>query len=100
MVVIEKGRMAEGSLAVRTPLCIHLQQTEIHPKLELFLAIFGFESADDHLTGLIIPLVQEVRYVEVHDANMDGGGRQVNGQAGLSVAGQSRRAGQTVGKSE
>ena len=73
--------MAEGPLAVGTPLRIHLQQTEIHPKLELFLAIFGFESADHHLSGLIIPLVQEVRYVEVHDANMDGGGRQVNGQA-------------------
>src|SRR5712691_8588709 len=80
LVVLEERRMAEGPLAVRTTLSIHLQQTEIHPKLELFLAIFGFESADDHLSGLIIPLVQEVRYVEVHDANMDGGGQQVNGQ--------------------
>src|SRR5437879_11616299 len=79
--VLEQGRMAEGPLAIRTALRIHLQQTEIHPKLELFLAIFGLESADDHLSGLIIPLVQEVRYVEIHDANMDGGGRQVNGQA-------------------
>src|SRR6266446_6842560 len=81
LMVLEERGMAEGSLAVRTTLSIHLQQTEIHPKLELLLAIFGFESADDHLSGLIIPLVQEVRYVEIHEANMDGGGRQVNGQA-------------------
>ncbi len=91
LVVLEERRMAEGPLAVRTTLSIHLQQTEIHPKLELFLAIFGFESADDHLSGLIIPLVQEVRYVEVHDANMDGGGQQVNGQGasgGIKSVGQ------------
>ena len=60
LVVLEQGRVAEGPLAVRPALGIHLQQTQIHAKLQLLLAIPGFESADHNLSGLIIPLVQEV----------------------------------------
>src|SRR5882724_8417746 len=66
LMVLEEGKMSERPLAIGTPLGIHLQQTQVHPELDLVLPIFGFEPADHDLSGRIIPLVQQMCYVEVH----------------------------------
>ena len=65
--------MPKRALAIRASFGIHLQEAEIDPQLDLVLPIFGFEPSDDNLSRLIIPLVQQMRYVKVHAANMDGG---------------------------
>src|SRR3954451_7730197 len=64
--VFEERGISVGPLAVRPPLSIHLQQTQINPQLDFFLAVFGFESPDDHLAGLVVPMLQQIRYIEVH----------------------------------
>ena len=77
-VIIKERGMAEGSLAIRPPIRIHLQQAQIHSKLDLFLAVPGSEFPDDNLSRLVFPLGQEIRYVKIHAANMAGMGGQVN----------------------
>ena len=65
-VVLEQRFVAEGSFAVRPARGIHLKQAEVHAQLNLLGAVFGFELSDGDLTRLVIPLLQEVRDVEIH----------------------------------
>ena len=81
-VVLKEGRMAERPLAIRPALRVHLQQAQIEPKLDFLAPVLRFEPAGDHLARLVLPLVQEMRYVEIHEPNMAAGARQVNASAG------------------
>ena len=74
--------MAGRPLAIGPALRIHLQQAQIHAKLDLLAPVLGFEPAHDNLTRLVIPLVQEIRYVEIHERNMAADTRQVNDSPG------------------
>ena len=67
-IVFEQGSMAERPLAIGPPLHIHLQQAQIQPKLNPLTPVLRFEPARNHLTRLILPLVQEMRYIEIHRA--------------------------------
>jgi hypothetical protein len=81
-VMLEERRIAGGPLAIRPALCVHLQQAQIDAKLDFLAPVLCFETAHDNLTRLIVPLVQEIRYVEIHGPNMAADARQVNGSAG------------------
>ena len=70
--------MAEGPSAIRPALRIHLQQPQIDAKLDLLPPVLRFEPAHHNLTRLVIPLVQEMRYIEIHSRNMAAVSRQVN----------------------
>jgi hypothetical protein len=69
---------AARPLAVRPAFGIHLQEAQVHSKLELFFPISALESPYDHLPGLIFPVFQQTRYVEVHEQNMEGACAGVN----------------------
>ena len=75
--------MAKRPFAIRPPLGIHLQKTQVHPELDFFFSVLGFKFADDHLPWLVFPMVKKARYIEVHEANMDGDECQVNALKGL-----------------
>ena len=74
--------MAERPFAIRPPLRVHLEQAEIQPELDLLATVLRFEPAGDHLAWLVLPLVQEMRYIEIHERNMAVVARQVNVSAG------------------
>jgi hypothetical protein len=59
-----------------------LQQAQIHAKLDFLAPVLGFEPAHDNLARLVVPLLQEIRYIEIHGPNMAADARQVNGSAG------------------
>jgi hypothetical protein len=79
--VFQQRFVAEGPFAIRPPFGIHLQQSQVHPKLDFFQAILAAELSDDNLAWLIIPLVQQGGYIETHTQNMDARSRQVNAKA-------------------
>ena len=81
-VILKQGRMAVGPLAVRPALRVHLQQAQIDAKLDFLAPVLGFEPAHNHLARLVVPLVQEMRYIEIHGPNMAVDTRQVNDSAG------------------
>ena len=56
----------ERTLPVWATMSVHLQQTEVHAKLYFFLAILADKFPHHHLARLVIPVVQEVSYVEIH----------------------------------
>src|SRR6478736_3106330 len=58
--------MTKRALAVGPAIGIHLKQPQIDTKLDFIGTVFGFKSANHNLAGLIIPLLQEVRNIEVH----------------------------------
>src|SRR5438552_3084560 len=66
LVVLEQGFAAEWALAVGPARRVHLEQAEVHAQLNSFAAVFNFELADGDLPRLVIPLLQEVRDVEIH----------------------------------
>ena len=70
--------MTERAFAIGPPFSIHLEQAEIHPKLDLLLAVFRLKAADDNLAGLVFPGLQEMANIEIHEANMAGLAEQVN----------------------
>jgi hypothetical protein len=65
-VMIEQRGATEGTSSVRTPFGIHLQQTQIHSKLDFLPAVLCLKPANDHLSRLVFPFLQEVRYIEIH----------------------------------
>jgi hypothetical protein len=77
--VFEKGFVAEGPFAIRPPFGVHLQQSQVHPKLDFVLAVLAAELSDDNLARLIIPLIQQGGNIETHTQNMDARSRQVKG---------------------
>jgi hypothetical protein len=78
-VVIKEGSMAEGPFAIRPAFGVHLEQAQIQAELDLLAAVPGLKPAGDHLAGLVLPLVQEMRYIEIHKPNMEAAPWQVNG---------------------
>jgi hypothetical protein len=58
--------MAKGPLAIRPALDEHLEQAQIDAELDFLAPVLGFEPAHNHLPRLVIPLVQEMRYIEIH----------------------------------
>ena len=74
--------MAEGPSAIRPALRVHLQQPQIDAKLNLFPPVLRLEPAHYNLARLVIPLVQEMRYIEIHYRNMAADSRKVNDSAG------------------
>ena len=52
---LQQGGMTGGTFPVGSPGGIHLEEAEIHPKLDFFDAVLGRESSDHHLPGLVIP---------------------------------------------
>ena len=76
--VFEKGFVAEGPFAIRPPFGVHLQQSQVHPKLDFVLAVLAAELSDDNLARLIIPLIQQGGDVITHTTNMDANSLQVN----------------------
>src|SRR5438046_9997491 len=58
--------MTHRLLSVGPALRIHLEQTKIDAKLDLLHTIAPCEAAHDDLPGLIIPIVEERRDIEVH----------------------------------
>ena len=54
---------------------------QVQPKLDFLLAVLRFEPAGNHLARLILPLVQEMRYIEIHESNMAACAGQVNASA-------------------
>src|SRR5690349_12436285 len=78
LIVIEQRIMAVGPLSIGPALGVHLEHTEIHPQLNLLLAVSALEFPNDDLTRLVGPLFEEWRNVEIHGANMAANGWQVN----------------------
>jgi hypothetical protein len=66
LVVLEQGGVAHRLFAVGAAVDIHLQEPEIHAELDLRLAIPSGEFPDDDLPRLIVPILEEVRDIEVH----------------------------------
>ena len=64
--VLEKRRVSHWALAIRPALHIHLEQSEIDTQLNFFLTVAARKTAHDNLARLIIPILEEVRDVEVH----------------------------------
>ena len=78
-VVTKEASMSERPLAIGAAFRVHLEQAQIQAKLDLLAPVLGLEPAGDHLAGLVLPLVQEIRYIEIHERNMAVTARQVNG---------------------
>jgi hypothetical protein len=70
--------MTHGPFAIRPAFGVHLQEPQIDPELDLLDPILGLEPAHHDLARLVFPVLQQARYVEIHNANMDGRLRQVN----------------------
>lgn len=95
-VILVKRFAAKGAFAIRPAFGIHLQETEIDAQLDFFLAILAHEFSDDNLPWLIIPLIQQGRYIETHCHTMDFNSLQVNALAQVqSRLGQEAPAGQS-----
>ena len=75
--------MPKRAFAIRPAFGVHLQKAQVHPELNFFFSVLCFKFADDHLSRLVFPMVKKARYVEVHEANMDGDECQVNALKGL-----------------
>ncbi len=65
-VIFEQGLAAIGMFAIGAPLGVHLEEAEIDTELNFVFAILAAEFANDHLPGLVIPLVEQGRNVETH----------------------------------
>src|SRR5216117_3193078 len=72
---------AERAFAVRPTGGVHLEQAEVHSQLDLLGAILGFEFSNGNLPRLVVPVLQEVRDVEIHGGNMDAVFFQVNARS-------------------
>ena len=77
VIFVERG-IAKRPLPVRPAFGIHLQEAQVYAQLDLLSPILGLEPTDYDLPRLVLPLVQEVRYVEIHAPNMNGVPVQVN----------------------
>src|SRR5438067_5820140 len=75
-VIIQQRRMTKGTLAIRTPVGIHLEQSQVHPQLDFFDSILADKPPHDDLARLVLPLVEDVRNIEIHYANINPSGRQ------------------------
>ena len=75
---LEKRRMAKRPLAVGSPFRVHLENTQIDAKLNFLLPILAHESPNYNLARLVIPLLEQVRDVEIHVTNMNRTPLQVN----------------------
>jgi hypothetical protein len=75
---LHQGLVAHGPFAIGSPGGIHLQEAEVNSKLDFLLSVFAGKPADYDLPRLVLPAVEEVRYVEIHEANMAGRKGQVN----------------------
>ena len=69
-VKIEERWVAERLLSIGPAQRVHLQKPEVQPELDLFLAVFADKFPHDHLAGLVIPVIQQMRNVEVHGKSM------------------------------
>ena len=58
--------VSERFFAIRATESIHLEQTEVNAKLNFFLTVFAFEAPNNYLPCLVFPVVEQVRYIEVH----------------------------------
>src|SRR5438309_1842295 len=57
-------------LAIWTALGVHLKQAEIDAQLDFFGTILAGEFSNHHLAWLIIPVLEEVRNIKIHVANI------------------------------
>jgi hypothetical protein len=62
--------MAERAFAVRTALSVHLEQAQVHAQLDFIHSFLAGESPHHHLPGLVIPLIEQVRNIEIHALNI------------------------------
>src|SRR5207244_1802480 len=79
--MVKQRFTAEGTFPVGPPRDVHLQQAEVNPQLNSLGAVLGFEFSNGNLPRLVVPILQEVRDVEVHGRNMDAVFFQVNGRS-------------------
>src|SRR6185503_3755146 len=72
--------MSQWALAIGPTVSVHLQQAEIDAQLDFVHAVFAGEPPHHDLAGLIIPVFEQGRDVEVHSArSMVSAPSQVNG---------------------
>src|SRR5258706_13502602 len=83
--MFQERNMAKRTFAVRPSFGVHLEQTEIDAELDFFSPVLRFKSAHHHLARLVFPLRQQMRYIEIHVANMDAEFGQVNVRRGLKM---------------
>jgi hypothetical protein len=60
LVIIIDGRMAERAFAIGPALGVHLEDAEIDAELDFLDAVLARKFPDNHLAGLVIPLLEEV----------------------------------------
>lgn len=70
--------MTERLFAVGPSLGIHLKHSKIDTELDLLDTITALEFSNNDLTWFVVPMLQEMRNVEVHGANMAARFLQVN----------------------
>jgi hypothetical protein len=63
--ILEQRFITERSLAIRPTLQFHLNDTEVNPKLQLFMSIVAHDLARFYLSGLMRPPVQQVVQVKI-----------------------------------
>ena len=88
-VIFEKGFPSVRVLAVRAALGVHLEEAEIDAELNFVFAVLAAELANDHLPGLVIPLVEQGRDVKTHTPQYEllGAASQRNGRVFYAFAG-------------
>src|SRR5439155_10559063 len=79
--MIKQRFAAEGTFPIWPPRGVHLQQAEVNSQLDFLGAVLGFELSNGNLPRLVVPILQEVRDVEIHGRNMDAVFFQVNGRS-------------------
>ncbi len=58
--------MPHRAFAIGASISVHLEQSKIDSQLNFFLAVAPGKTADNDLARLIIPILEEIRDVEVH----------------------------------
>src|SRR5208282_617195 len=71
LVMFQQRFVAKRPFAVGPPVGVHLQEPKIHAKLDLVPAVLAFEPSDHHLPRLVLPPLQDPRYIEIHNFSME-----------------------------
>jgi nicotinate-nucleotide pyrophosphorylase (carboxylating) len=64
--VFKKRRVPQRAFAVGPALGVHLEQAQIDAQLHFLMPVASCETAHHNLAGLIIPILEELRDVEIH----------------------------------
>ena len=71
LVALVPGFVPKRALTIGPPLCVHLQDSQIDPQLDLFLAVSSPKPTGNDMARTKIPFLQKVADVKTHAGTME-----------------------------